>query len=330
MLVKKAPDMKYSEVTPKKLYLSRRRFLAGSSALAACALATPLFGRKSGGGAQEVPPPTPGGGPLPQKPQIAKRERFILPDDKITPYQEATGFTNFYEFSTAKRDPTRLARDLRTRPWTVSVEGLLKAPRTFDVDDLISLFPLEERIYRWRCVEGWSMVIPWIGFPLAGFIKTCEPAPAAQFVEFTTLYDPEQMPFQKTKVLKWPYVEGLRMDEAMHPLTILAVGMYEDYLPPQNGAPIRLVVPWKYGFKSIKSIVRVRFVKKMPKGTWTKQRPDEYGFYANVNPFVSHPRWSQAKERRIGEDGKRETLIFNGYEDEVSRLYEGMNLKRWY
>lgn len=326
MIIKKAPDIKYSEVTPKRLYLSRRRFIAGATALAAGAVAAPLFGSESSGKAQETAGPR----PLPQKPEITKSSRFLLPDDKITPYQDAAGYTNFYEFSTAKRDPARLARDLRTRPWTVSVEGLIKTPLSFDVDDLISQFPLEERIYRWRCVERWSMVIPWIGFPLAEFVKKCEPTPAANFIEFTTLYDPEQMPFQKTKVLQWPYVEGLRMDEAMHPLALLAVGMYEVYLPPQNGAPIRLIIPWKYGFKSIKSLVRVRFVEKMPKGTWTKERPDEYGFYANVNPYVSHPRWSQAKERRFGEDGQRKTLIFNGYEDEVGSLYAKMNLKRWY
>jgi sulfoxide reductase catalytic subunit YedY len=326
MLLKKAPDIKYSEVTPKRLYLSRRRFIAGATALAAGAVAAPFFERESGGKTQETAAPP----PLPQKPEITKSSRFLLPDDKITPFQDAAGYTNFYEFSTAKRDPARLARDLRTRPWTVSVEGLVKAPLSFDIEDLIRQFPLEERIYRWRCVERWSMVIPWIGFPLADFIKKCEPTPAAKFVEFTTLYDPEQMPFQKTKVLQWPYIEGLRMDEAMHPLALLAVGMYEEYLPPQNGAPIRLVIPWKYGFKSIKSIVRVRFVEKMPKGTWTKEQPDEYGFYANVNPYVSHPRWSQAKERRFGEDGQRKTLIFNGYEDEVGSLYAKMNLKRWY
>jgi sulfoxide reductase catalytic subunit YedY len=330
MLIKKRPDMKYSDVTPKKLYLRRREFIAGSAALAACAAAASLLGKDFKKEFPGSPKPQAAGGPLPQKPEIAKRSRLISADDKITSYQEATGYTNFYEFSTAKRDPTVLARDFRTRPWTVAVEGLIKTPQSFAIEDLTRLFPLEERITRWRCVEGWSMVIPWIGFPLADFIKKCEPAPAAKFIEFTTLYDPEQMPFQKTKVLQWPYVEGLRLDEARHPLTLLAVGMYEEYLPPQNGAPVRLVVPWKYGFKSIKSIVRIRFVEKMPKGTWTKENPEEYGFYANVNPFVSHPRWSQATERRFGEDGKRKTLIFNGYEEEVGGLYAGMNLKRFY
>jgi sulfoxide reductase catalytic subunit YedY len=330
MLLKRAPDIKTSEITPKKLYLRRREFIAGSAALAACAVAGPLLGKRLTGEAQETPQLQAGGGPLPQKPEIAKRSRFISVDDNITSSQEATGYTNFYEFSPAKRDPTVLARDFRTRPWILAVEGLIKTPQSFAVDDLIRLFPLEERITRWRCVEGWSMIIPWIGFSLAELVKKCEPAPAAKFIEFTTLYDPEQMPFQKSKILRWPYVEGLRMDEAMHPLTLLAVGMYEEYLPPQNGAPIRLVVPWKYGFKSIKSIVRIRFVDKMPKSAWMRSRPDEYGFYANVNPFVSHPRWSQATERRIGEGGSRKTLIFNGYEEEVGSLYAGMNLKRFY
>ena len=330
MLVKRPPDIRYSEVTPRRLYLNRREFIVGSAALAAYAAANPLLSHGLASVRQNPPPAAPAASQVPPKFVVAKRGEFTLPDEKNTQYADATGYTNFYEFSTAKRDPTVLARNFRTRPWTLTVEGLVKAPRLFAIDDLIRLFPLEERIYRWRCVEGWSMVIPWIGFPLAEFIKKCEPAPAAKFVEFTTLFDPEQMPFQKTKVLEWPYIEGLRMDEAMHPLTLLAVGMYEEYLPPQNGAPIRLVVPWKYGFKSIKSIVRVRFVEKMPKSAWMKARPEEYGFYANVNPFVSHPRWSQATERRIGEDGKRKTIIFNGYEAEVGSLYAGMNLKRYY
>jgi len=330
MLLKKAPGIKYLEVTPRRLYLNRREFLVGSAALAASAAAKPLLSHGLVTERQDAPPAAPAAPQVAQKPAVAKRGEFAVPEEKNTSYADATGYTNFLEFSTAKRDPTVLARNFRTRPWTVAVEGLVKSPRQFAIDELIRLFPLEERIYRWRCVEGWSMIIPWIGFPLAEFIKKCEPSPSAKFVAFTTLFDPEQMPFQKTKVLEWPYIEGLRMDEAMHPLALLAVGLYEEYLPPQNGAPIRLVVPWKYGFKSIKSIVRVRFVEKMPKSAWTKARPEEYGFYANVNPFVSHPRWSQATERRIGEDGKRKTLIFNGYEAEVGSLYAGMNLKRFY
>jgi sulfoxide reductase catalytic subunit YedY len=330
MLVKKAPGIKYSEVTSGRVYLSRREFIAGSAALAACTAANPLFSRGLAVEPQDSLPAASAVPQVAQKPVVAKRGEFTVPDEKNTSFADATGYTNFYEFSTAKPDPTVLARNFRTRPWTLTVEGLVRAPRLFAIDELIRLSPLEERIYRWRCVEGWSMVIPWIGFPLADFIKKCEPNPSAKFVEFSTLFDPEQMPFQKTKVLEWPYIEGLRMDEAMHPLALLAFGMYEEYLPPQNGAPIRLVVPWKYGFKSIKSIVRIRLVEKMPKSAWMKARPEEYGFYANVNPFVSHPRWSQATERRIGEDGKRKTIIFNGYEAEVGNLYAGMNLKRFY
>jgi sulfoxide reductase catalytic subunit YedY len=330
MLVKRSPRIRYSEVTPKRLYLSRREFISGSAALAACAAASSVLGKESMGGVQEVSKAPAEHAPFTQKPEIARRSRLISSADKVTAYQDATGYTNFYEFSTAKRDPAVLARDFRTRPWSVAVEGLVKSPRQFSIDDLIRLSPLEERITRWRCVEGWSMVIPWIGYSLSELIKKCEPAPAAKFVEFTTLYDPDQMPFQKSKILKWPYVEGLRMDEAMHPLALLAVGMYEEYLPPQNGAPVRLALPWKYGFKSIKSIVGVRFVEKMPKSAWMRARPEEYGFYANVNPFVSHARWSQATERRIGEEGSRKTLIFNGYEEEVGSLYTGMDLKRFY
>ncbi len=328
MLVKKAPDIKYSEITPKKLYLSRRQFIAGSTALAACVFAEPFKISGAGGLNQETAAPA-----APQKaPQlvISKRTEFILPGDKITAYADAANYVNFYEFSTGKREAVERAANFRTRPWTVTVEGLVKEPKKYEIDEIIQMFPLEERVYRWRCVEAWSMVIPWIGFPLAEWIKKCEPTSAAKFIEFTTLYDPEQMPGQRTTVLKWPYVEGLRLDEALHPLALIGLGMYDEFLTPQNGAPIRLVVPWKYGFKSIKSIVRIRFVDKMPRSAWMRARPEEYGFYANVNPFVSHPRWSQEKERRIGEDGKRKTVIFNGYEDQVGSLYAGMNLKRNY
>ncbi len=328
MLIGKRSDLRYSDVTPKKLYLRRREFIAGSAALAAGALvsgarASSLF---SGG----VTRPSPASSCCsPEKLVIAKRVN-LADDEKITPIEDATGYTNYYEFSTAKQDPARLARDLRTRPWTVAVDGLVKRPLSFEVDEVIGMFPLEERIYRWRCVEAWSMIIPWDGFPLGDFIKKCEPAPQAKFVAFTTLYDPKQMPMQNERVLPWPYVEGLRLDEAMHPLALLAVGMYGEPLPPQNGAPLRLVVPWKYGFKSIKSIVKVSFLDKMPKTAWSRENPEEYGFYANVNPNVSHPRWSQAKERRIGESGKRPTLMFNGYLDQVESLYAGMNLRRNY
>ena len=328
MLIKKKADIKFSEVTPKKLVLNRREFIAGSAALAAGALvagpaASSLLARDA---ADCI---LPGGGATPEKLVIAKRVN-LAGDEAATPREEAAGYTNFYEFSTAKRDPERLARDLRPRPWTVAVDGLVKQPLKFEVDELVHLFPLEERIYRLRCVEAWSMIIPWDGLPLADFVKKCEPTSQAKFVEFTTLYDPKQMPMQNAGGLHWPYTEGLRLDEALHPLALLAVGMYGEPLPPQNGAPIRLVVPWKYGFKSIKSIVKVSFLDKMPKTAWSRENPEEYGFYANVNPNVSHPRWSQAKERRIGESGKRPTLLFNGYQDQVESLYAGMNLRKYY
>jgi sulfoxide reductase catalytic subunit YedY len=316
MLVKKAPDIKSSEISPKKLYLSRREFMARSAALAGIAFLSP----NSLGGIEPQ---------VGTKLEVSKRGEFTVAE-KLTPKEEATSYTNFYEFSTGKREVKALSRNFRARPWTVAVEGLVERPKTFDIDEIIQMFPLEERVYRWRCVEAWSMVIPWVGFPLAGFIKKCEPAAKAAFVEFTTLYDPDQMPGQRAGILHWPYVEGLRMDEAMHPLTLLSVGMYDEILPNQNGAPFRLVVPWKYGFKSIKSIVRIRFVEKMPQTAWSRQSPEEYGFYANVNPDVSHPRWSQATERRIGEDGRRKTLLFNGYGDQVARLYSGMDLKKFY
>jgi len=316
MLIKKARNIKSSEVTPKKLYLSRRDFIARSAALAGVGFLSPKpFGPNSSQPEKKL--------------EIAKRGEFTVAE-KVTPFEDAAGFTNFYEFSTGKREVKELSRDFRTRPWTVAVEGLVAKPQTLAVDEIIRMFPLEERVYRWRCVEAWSMVIPWIGFPLSGLIKKCEPASKAAFVEFTTLYDPEQMPGLKSRILDWPYVEGLRMDEAMHPLAFVVVGMYGEILPNQNGAPLRLVIPWKYGFKSIKSIVRIRFVEKMPKTSWNRANPDEYGFYANVNPDVSHPRWSQATERRIGEDGKRKTLLFNGYGDEVASLYSGLDLKRFY
>ena len=254
--------------------------------------------------------------------------------EKPTPYQDASTYNNFYEFGTDKADPARTAGTLKTRPWTVAVEGEVKKPGTFDLDALLKLAPMEERIYRLRCVEGWSMVIPWVGWSLAELIKKVEPTGNAKFVQFVTLADKTQMPGLNSSVLNWPYVEGLRMDEAMHPLTMLAFGMYGEVLPNQNGAPLRLVVPWKYGFKSGKSIVKIRFVEKQPKTSWEEAARDEYGFYSNVNPKVDHPRWSQATERRIGEDGlfakKRPTLMFNGYEPQVGQMYAGMDLKKFY
>jgi sulfoxide reductase catalytic subunit YedY len=334
MSVKKRPGMRSSGVTPKKLSLKRREFIAGATALAAGALASgPVSASLFSPGAAARPsvarPSSDTAGGPPEKLVITKRTNYA-DDEKITPYEDATNYTNFYEFSTAKRDPARLARDLRTHPWTVEIDGLVKQPLKFEVEELIRMFPLEERIYRLRCVEAWSMVIPWDGFPLADLIRECKPTPEARFVEFTTLYDPKQMPMQNDGVLHWPYVEGLRLDEAMHPLTILAVGMYGEPLPPQNGGPLRLVVPWKYGFKSIKSIAKIRFMDRMPKTSWVRAAPGEYGFYANVNPNVSHPRWSQSRERRIGESGKRPTLMFNGYQDQVESLYAGMNLRRYF
>ena len=254
--------------------------------------------------------------------------------DKPTAYKDATGYNNFYEFGTDKTDPAAYAHTLQTQPWSVDVEGLVKKPGRWGLEDLLKLSPMEERIYRLRCVEGWSMVIPWVGYSLAELIRRVEPLGSAKYVEFVTLADPKTMPGVRSRVLDWPYVEGLRLDEALHPLTLLAFGMYGEVLPNQNGAPVRLVVPWKYGFKSAKSIVKIRFVEKQPATAWNKAAANEYGFYSNVNPNVDHPRWSQATERRIGEDGlfarKRKTLLFNGYEAQVGQLYASMDLRRFY
>lgn len=249
--------------------------------------------------------------------------------DELTPYNIVTSFNNYYEFSLSKRAVADLARDFKTSPWEVKVGGLVHKPRTFTMEDLLK-FDQEERIYRLRCVEGWSMVIPWLGFPLWKLLDLVEPTSEAKYVRFETLYDPNQLPGQKSSILKWPYVEGLRLDEARHDLTILATGLYGKELTPQNGAPIRLVVPWKYGFKSIKSIVKIDVVAEMPVSSWMAAAPNEYGFYANVNPNVPHPRWSQATERRVGEEGQRKTLLFNGYEEEVAHLYAGMDLRKFF
>jgi sulfoxide reductase catalytic subunit YedY len=254
--------------------------------------------------------------------------------EKVTDYKDATSYNNFYEFGLDKSDPARNAHTLQTAPWTVAIEGLVKRPGNYTLEDLFKLSALEERIYRLRCVEGWSMVIPWVGYSLAELIRKVEPLGSAKYVEFVTLADRKTMPFVSSSVLNWPYVEGLRLDEAQHPLTLLAFGMYGEVLPKQNGAPLRLVVPWKYGFKSAKSLVKIRFVEKQPATAWNVAAPQEYGFYSNVNPNVDHPRWSQATERRIGEDGlftrKRKTLMFNGYEAQVGQLYAGMDLKKYY
>jgi sulfoxide reductase catalytic subunit YedY len=266
---------------------------------------------------------------LPAGAQTSSWRRLTLgSDEPPNTWDEITTYNNFYEFGTDKSDPARHAHTLVTRPWTVRVEGECLKPRTWDFDALVNAFAPEERIYRMRCVEGWSLVIPWWGFPLAGLLRLAQPTGNAKYVEFTTLHDPRRMPGQRRSILDWPYVEGLRLDEAMHPLTMLATGLYGKALPKQNGAPLRLVVPWKYGFKSAKSIVRIRLVENQPTSSWMAAAPGEYGFYSNVNPEVDHPRWSQARERRIGEFPKRQTLMFNGYADQVAALYSGMDLRQ--
>jgi sulfoxide reductase catalytic subunit YedY len=305
-----------SEITPEHLYLSRRRFLKGMGALATSALVLSACG----GAATPSPAQPTDAGTGSSTDELT---------DELTSENDINSYNNFYEFSLGKTEVASLARDFKTSPWTVEVGGLVDNPRTFDLDDL-QAFAQEERIYRMRCVEAWSMVIPWLGFPLAALLEEVGPTSDAQFVRFETLYDPEQMPGQKSGAFEWPYVEGLRLDEAMHDLTILATGIYGKPLLPQTGAPIRLVVPWKYGFKSIKSIVKIDLVAEMPVSLWMAQAPNEYGFYANVNPDVSHPRWSQATERRIGESGRRKTLFLNGYEEEVAYLYEGLDLRQWF
>ena len=316
MLIRRAPDIAPSEITDYRLYLNRRSFLIGMAAL----VLTP-----PGPAAAAAPP---AGEPLPAR----RNEQFTL-EDPLTSFENITMYNNFWEFGPNKDDPSRLAHLLKPRPWTVQIDGHVARPRRYDVEELMRLFPLEERIYRLRCVEGWSMVIPWIGYPLASLIKRVEPTSKARFVEFTTLHDPVQFPGQRKSLLSlssldWPYVEGLRLDEALHPLTLLTFGLYGQVLPNQDGAPIRVVVPWKYGFKSAKSIVRIRFVSEQPKTTWEKAAPREYGFFSNVNPDVDHPRWSQATERRIGEFRRRKTLMLNGYADQVASLYAGMDLRR--
>ncbi|HEX6069040.1 MAG TPA: protein-methionine-sulfoxide reductase catalytic subunit MsrP [Longimicrobiaceae bacterium] len=311
MLIRPPSDIPSSEITPEPLYLNRRAFISRVTGVAAgAALGGSLLGACDAN-AEE-----------------AAGEASAPQADSPTSYEDITTYNNFYEFGTDKDDPARNATRFRTRPWSVTVDGAVRRPATYALDDLLRGITPEERVYRMRCVEGWSMVIPWQGIPLAALIRKLEPTPTARYVAFTTLLDPEQMPGQRRPVLRWPYVEGLRMDEAMHPLTILATGIYERPLLGQNGAPLRLVVPWKYGFKGIKSIVRISFVERQPPTTWNISAPNEYGFYANVNPDVDHPRWSQARERRIGELRMRRTLPFNGYADQVASLYSGMDLRR--
>jgi sulfoxide reductase catalytic subunit YedY len=325
MLIKKAGDIKGSEITDKKEYLNRRTFMRGA-ALAASTVATGFLYRKLL--APEIETPTPSGVAAPGT--QASSKQWGLPDEEATSYQDITHYNNFYEFGTDKYSPARRAQVLVTRPWTVSVEGLVNQPKVFDLDELTRLFTPEDRIYRHRCVEGWSMVIPWLGFPLGELLKLAEPQGNAQYVAFETANDPKGRKIPETDALGWPYVEGLRLDEALHPLATLATGIYGEPLLPQNGAPIRLVVPWKYGFKSIKSVVRIKLVERLPKTTWNMENSEEYGFFSNVNPAVPHPRWSQATERRIGEYTRRKTLPFNGYADQVARLYDGMDLKYYF
>ncbi len=320
MLIKKASDIPSSEITPKSTYVNRREFLTlGAAGLGAVALAcnkmgSPTAAEAAGGY---------GGAKLSYKPNA-----YVTPNEKLNTYKEITTYNNFYEYGTDKSDPAANAGILRTRPWTIAVEGKVKKPKTFDSDQVLKLAPLEERIYRHRCVEGWSMVMPWVGYSLSNFINACEPLPSAKYVQFQTLLDPNMMPGQRTDVLEWPYVEGLRMDEAMHPLALMCVGLYGEVLPNQNGAPVRTILPWKYGFKSCKSIVKVRFTDSQPPTTWNIAAPNEYGFYSNVNPNVDHPRWSQKDERRIGDIFHRHpTLMFNGY-NEVASLYSGMDLRK--
>jgi sulfoxide reductase catalytic subunit YedY len=303
MLINRPTDIPSSEITDQAVHATRREFLKAAG-----------LGIAALGGL--VPHGTLGLG------------RAFGGDDKLTPYEDVTGYNNYYEFGTDKEDPARNATGLRTRPWQVEIAGEVAKPAIYDLDDLLKGLTPEERVYRHRCVEAWSMVVPWMGIPLGRLIDRLEPTGKARFVEFTTLLDPRQMPGQRRELLEWPYAEALRMDEARHPLALLATGLYGKPLPNQNGAPLRLVVPWKYGFKGGKSLVRIRFVEQQPRTTWNIAAPDEYGFYANVNPEVDHPRWSQARERRVGEFFKRKTLPFNGYADQVASLYAGMDLRK--
>jgi sulfoxide reductase catalytic subunit YedY len=317
MLIKKAGEMRSSEVTPKSLYQNRRQFLAGAA----------LAGAAAAGGWKLREAFAPSAIALAGNKIDGVKKSPFSTTETVTPYQDVTHYNNYYEFSTEKDEPAELAKNFRTRPWKVKIEGLVEKKQELDIAEILKMASPEERIYRHRCVEGWSIVVPWIGFSLSELINRAKPTSKAKFVEFTTILDMTQMPGQRRQVLEWPYVEGLRMDEAMHPLTLLCFGMYGEDLPNQDGAPLRLIVPWKYGFKSAKAIVKIRFTEKQPVNSWQLSAPQEYGFYANVNPNVDHPRWSQAKERRLGEFLKRPTLMFNGY-DQVASLYSGMDLKK--
>ncbi|GAB6141439.1 protein-methionine-sulfoxide reductase catalytic subunit MsrP [Methylosoma difficile] len=306
----KAPTVPSSEITPRDLFYARRKFMQMGAGATLAALMPPALwaGEKLSG---------------------VKKSVYNVPEE-LTPYKNVTTYNNFYEFGTSKEDPANHAGTLKTRPWSISIEGEVSKPKVFDIETLLKMAPLEERVYRLRCVEAWSMVVPWLGFSLTELIKQVEPTSKAKYVEFISLKDNEQMPGQNSAVLEWPYREGLRMDEAMHPLTLLTFGLYGELLPNQNGAPVRIVVPWKYGFKSAKSIVTIRFTEQQPVSSWMQAGPGEYGFYSNVNPDVDHARWSQAKERRLGEFLRRNTLMFNGYTDEVAHLYTGMDLKQYF
>ncbi len=315
MLIQPRPDIQPSEITSPRTYATRRDFLRSMAAgLGALSLGTIGNSDAATNERLRLENVTPG--------------QFSTNEDTVTPYASVTEYGNFYEFGPDKSSPARNAHRLRTRPWTLSIEGEVKAPRTFAIEEILKWAPLEERVYRMRCVEGWSAVIPWVGIPLNELIKRCDLTGNAKFVEFWSLADPEQMPYVRLPFLDWPYIEALRLDEATHPLALLALGMYGEHMPKQNGAPLRVVIPWKYGFKGAKSIVKLRFVEKQPPTVWTKTAPDEYGFYSNVNPDVDHKRWSQSHERRLGEFFKRKTLPFNGYAEQVAGLYAGMDLRK--
>jgi sulfoxide reductase catalytic subunit YedY len=328
MRVLKKSDIPSSEITPERVYLNRRSFIERSAQLGLAAAFAPgvLAGCEASPRAADAVPAGADGGPQEADWSGVRSEL----DEKLTPYESVTTYNNFYEFGTGKDDPAKNAGTLRPRPWSIAVEGEVARPAVYDLEDFLAPHKLEDRVYRLRCVEAWSMVIPWRGFPLSELIRRAEPTGNARYLEFTTLLDADQMPGQRRGVLDWPYVEGLRLDEANHPLTLMTTGVYGRDLPNQNGAPLRLVMPWKYGFKSIKSIVKIRFVEEMPGTTWALSAPNEYGFYANVNPEVDHPRWSQASERRLGELRRRETLMFNGYADQVGHMYSDMDLRRFF
>jgi sulfoxide reductase catalytic subunit YedY len=320
MLIRRPPDIPSSEITPESAYLKRREFITRVGGVGAAFAGVALLGGSACG--------TRDGRAEHVNGEVAEGTPASTDDEKPNSYEDITSYNNYYEFGTDKSDPKENSGKLRTRPWTVTVDGLVKRPAAYAFDDLVKPHKLEDRVYRLRCVEAWSMVVPWQGIPLRDVIARLDPLPSAKFVAFTTLLDPQQMPGQRRQVLEWPYVDGLRMDEATHPLSLLVTGLYGKPLPNQNGAPLRLVVPWKYGFKGVKAIVRISFLADQPRTTWNVAAPDEYGFYANVNPEVDHPRWTQSRERRIGEFRRRETLMFNGYADQVASLYRGMDLRR--